>query len=518
MPATQALPSGTNDPRSMAAMPWIALAALIQALLYLALLPPWLGEDEPWQVESIHHVAAGHWPALGEGLGERPFSAEQARATSLSQLQTLRRFPTLSAEDAAAVQSALMDELRQIGLWERVRWLKRDRGAQSFDAIVPGMTATHHPPLYAASTGAVARATGLGALEDLEGELWLARAVSGGCWIGFVVAGALCARALGASASLAASVLLFAPVSWRESAIAGNDAPAALAGALALLFALRASDPARGGLTPRALLGGSALMALALAIKPSTLVAASGCGLALVIGARTDRRWRAATALILVALLASAIALWLAGHAPAIPKSVDALLARIGRGLSPTNLRRLAATSAGMHSWESQALPAAFYAAAAVLGVCLGLAALAAQRSRGRAAAARLALWLAVLVALGQLALVIARGESRGRYLLPALPAAAALASAGIESLSSRCRDWAGAGWCCAWPLLGAAYLGYGLSLDALWLPAGLPAWAAAPAYAAAWAALLMARRVELRKPAAHLGPGAPEQALERTP
>ncbi len=84
--------SNLDPPRSLRLAP-LLVAALLHAAAFLVLLPPWMGEDEPWQVEFASHVAAGHAPwggiATSGSSADRPH--DDRELMSLPQLQVRRR-------------------------------------------------------------------------------------------------------------------------------------------------------------------------------------------------------------------------------------------------------------------------------------------------------------------------------------------------------------------------------------------------------------------------------------------
>ena len=130
---------------------WLLLAAALYGLPYHVLLPPWMGEDEPWHLEYAHHVSTGNAP-----LGGGPFWLKaQIRERPLAHLQTMRRFPGVAAEEVDAILGAARLSSARA---ERCRaaLLNRLQGGRSLDA------------------GFLVRPAG-GSLRDLAGEAGLAR-------------------------------------------------------------------------------------------------------------------------------------------------------------------------------------------------------------------------------------------------------------------------------------------------------------------------------------------------------
>ena len=56
----------------------LLIAAVLHGLVYMLLLPPWMGEDEPWHVEYAHHLSTGHL-STGEDLSLRSSNRRDCR-------------------------------------------------------------------------------------------------------------------------------------------------------------------------------------------------------------------------------------------------------------------------------------------------------------------------------------------------------------------------------------------------------------------------------------------------------
>ena len=54
----------------MNAKRWLLVAASLLGAVHLLLLPPWMGEDEPWHFDYVKNVAEGHRPLAAWELGE----------------------------------------------------------------------------------------------------------------------------------------------------------------------------------------------------------------------------------------------------------------------------------------------------------------------------------------------------------------------------------------------------------------------------------------------------------------
>ena len=110
---------------------WIFLSAvLLHGLAYLVFLPPWMGEDEPWQYEYVHHIAEGNMPQFGRGID---LTAEDIERMPLSQLQVMRRFPGLPPEEIVELQARVMGSMERTGFWRRVDWAEPVSRPHQFD-------------------------------------------------------------------------------------------------------------------------------------------------------------------------------------------------------------------------------------------------------------------------------------------------------------------------------------------------------------------------------------------------
>ena len=129
---------------------WLLLAAaVLHGLAYFLLLPPWMGEDEPWHVEYAHHVATGHTP-----WGGLPLAAKDREEMPFAHMQVRLRFAGLAPEEIAATEAEILDSMRGHDFWARVDWASWGGGAENFDQVARDHTATTHSPLYYAVSAA----------------------------------------------------------------------------------------------------------------------------------------------------------------------------------------------------------------------------------------------------------------------------------------------------------------------------------------------------------------------------
>ncbi len=436
---------------------WLILAAVLHGALALLLVPPWMGEDEPWHLEAAWHVATGERP------GPRMAWRESIHGDGLpvSIHQVLARFPNLDGARAAALQGELLDSMAEEGFHRRVDWAPDTAGTLSFDVLRPGMSAAQQPPLHAWLLGkGLAPVADAGPREVLP---W-ARLPA---WFSYLVAVLVAVRlgqhlardprvAVGAGA-----VALLWPLHARQAAVVNNDVLAKLVVSLALLAALGAlGRGASSRVRSRAWIGLGLCLLVAPLAKTTALSAWVLAPVVLLFAvaerarsagrsgwASAASRLPAAAALVLVL---GAAFVWFLGDSPAIPGGWRQALARASAGLSAERWGELMRTSVGTLAWHSRELPRAFaWWGAAIAAFALAGALAAAARSRGskgtmsRAQLSRRgALAAALAIVTAQLLLVVLRGEAAGRYLLPAAPALCALVSAGLlAAVPERLRD-----------------------------------------------------------------------------
>ena len=411
---------------------FVILLAALNALVHSVLFPPWMGEDEPWHLEYAMHVADGALPSIGSGAR---ITREDLEHHPLTQIQVKRRFPDLTYERIEETQHAILASMAEQDFWRRVDWLDANSGAQNFDQVAPGFTATSQPPLYYLLTGLWLRASGASSVLT---KLYVARALS---FVLYLVTVALAWRLFmrvfdDPSTRLAAGLLVALwPGFAREAAMVNNDVLACALGAALLLWAATAigrphKDTRRSfGVAP----------GLAVAAVLTKMTTAGAAGLALTVSAGRFLRGRRATrvglALLGVAVLAvAALAYWNVQHNPALPRSLDALLERLQRGLSAQNRATLAEKIVGRFNWNTRGLPPVVETAIGVgaLGALLGAVTVSVRRPPNVRVACW---WLCVVAVLVQVGLIALRGVSEARYLMPVAPALAVVLAGGLVTV-----------------------------------------------------------------------------------
>jgi len=433
------LPDPRTDPGPGRALRLLLVAALLHGLTYLLLLPPWMGEDEPWQLEYAHHVAAGGLPGRGW-----EFTYADVQDRPLSQLFVLRRFDGADPERVARYQRAVIASLDEHRFPERVDFVQRHADPPSFDEVSVEFSAVHQPPLYFALLGWLLRP--FGELEPSL-ELRLARVPSLLCYLAVVALGLALARLAFDDPSarlLAGAIVAWLPLHARQAAVVNNDVLAKVVVAGVLLLAarlvtgrsrLRVVIPivvlcGLGLVVKTTTAGGLGVAALALLLRADLGSDARGGALARV-GALVRRAGPAL--LVLAALAAAAVAVWLRFHNPALPKNVDAFLLRVRNGISWRATLELWGTSAGASNWQTRLMPAAAYVGFGAFAAASLVGALAAAVRRIPWVSRRVLLLCLAAVAL-QYGLLVLRGVAVGRYWIPVLPAWGVAAAAGLTA------------------------------------------------------------------------------------
>lgn len=438
---------------------WLFLAAVaLNGLAYLLLLRPWMGEDEPWQLEYASLVADGYVPWGGKPIAAPgPGEPDPRESMSTSQLQTLRRFGGITPEVVRARQTEILESMRAHGFYERADWAGAESQRDTFDMVVPNSSATTQPPLYFLVAGAWMRLCGA---RGVEARLWAGRVLS---WIlSLLTAAAVLAFARTVfdderAALCTAALFAFLPMSARQAALLNNDVLAKLLAAVLLWLSARwlRGRGARWEL-------GLALVASALALQTKTTTAGAVGALVLAAVLRSGRIG-VRLGPLLGTLGVLAVAGWALLHFvfadnPAMPHSLLGFLERLDRSFSAESVSKFARTFAGSFGWESRFLPAALNVA---LGLALAATLARVALARGRIGHGKELAWLALAMTT-QVLLILLRGTAVGRYFMPMLPVLAALLAAGLV-LASAERDAAARRCLLAVLALDAYYLAGGL-------------------------------------------------------
>lgn len=413
----------------------ILAAALLHGLVYMLLLPAWMGEDEPWHVEYAHHLSTGHLPWGGvEMHGADREEDDDRRLMALSQLMVRRRIGGLDPADIRETQEAILGSMKREDFFRRVDFAPWPGGASNFDQVQEAFTATHQPPLYYMLAALVIRASGASTpLEELRSMRWIALL----CYLALIAITLALARLVTKDlwlVALAGFVCAWIPMHARQAAVVNNDVLAKVIGGALLLAGSYQLSRAKGKLSNTSILLLVALIVLAFATKTTTLACVLCAGLAFVAApARGDAGKTLAASIACGGVLAVGYGYLRSTHSPSIPTNWEDLSERLSLGLSSSNLSELWRTSLGAFNWYSRDLPAGVSTAAMLVIISLFVgAAWRIGRPRG---ISRALLLLCSGALIAQCAMIILRGVSAGRYLFPVLPAICVLLAAGALSI-----------------------------------------------------------------------------------
>jgi len=415
----------------------LGLVALLHGLVFLVLLPQWMGEDEPWHFENVVQVSQGH------GLqSDFEYTAKDWLVAPDSHLQAMRRFRGSDLEGIKAQEDRILQSMARKGFWRRVDWAGRSTNVQSFDGIRRNFSAAHQPPLYYWVAAPL-----LLIFPDAEPrfQLMLVRLLSLALFVGTILltfAAAHRAFPEGPGAMLATLFLALWPMSARSAAVVSNDVLARFLVALLFFMAvywLKAgvAKPTETKAASKASLlwipGMLLVCALALFTKTTAASTVAILGLAILLHPASRKHMRG-TVLALVALggvVVAGAAAWLGAHNPGVTLSVQENLRRLQDGFSAAELAKLRDSFVGRFNWESRGLdPDVAPYWGYVFLVLTGLSLLAFLRSNAWLDRRILILsWGALFT---QLLLMAFRGVSKGRYLMPVGPALAIVLVAGL--------------------------------------------------------------------------------------
>ncbi len=406
------------------------LSALLLGIVYFVVLPPWMGEDEPWHFEYVHAVSRGHLP-LGGG--------EEARAVDLPDyppgiLFGSHHLPSLSRAEALRTQTEIAASMRAERFDERVDSALRHGDPRTLDEMLgdePFYTSFNQPRGYYLLAGAIVRLSGA---SGPAAELQVARLLSLAGYLAVVALTLGLARLVTQdehAVLVAGLVAAWLPLHVGGAAVVNNDVLAKVAGAAVLYLSARHAS-GRGGLRDLVLAG------LCLAVGLFTKTTAAGglvaVALALFLRKGTSARVRSAGLAAILLLAAAAIAYWLHTHNAALPKSVERFQGMLDEGLRPKSLLKLWATTVGTTNWETRLLPNWAYDAVGGVGM-VALAGALWGLVRHEVWFARRLHFLCVSLVLVQVALLVLRSKAVGRYWLPVLPAVGVIFAIGILGL-----------------------------------------------------------------------------------
>ncbi len=408
---------------------WLAAAVVLHGLVYFFLVPPWMGEDEPWHLEYARNLAVAEGD---EGADELTVSQRRIHARTGA-----------DPDEVVRGQALITASMREHRFWQRVDFAGWEHGADSLDHFVRGHSEAGQPPLYYAACAVLLKLSGL---EDVGRQLGLLRGLSFLCYLAVVwLTYALARRAADEPwvAVAAALVVAWLPMHARQSAVVSNDVLVKVFAA-ATLWLVALGLTGRGG---KAVIAGAvACAALALATKPTGIGVAAplGVGLALSVAGGRGRRAGLFAGLLAVGLLAAgAVLYWMTVGSAALPDGD--LRAHLRWLFSGDFARKTVRTFFGSFNWYTRELPGPMYTAGAT-AVALGLAGslfAAFRRPVGLARGVIAVCWLAVLT---QLLAMVLRGFAAGRFFFPVLPALATLVAVGfVAPLPERWRARAAA-------------------------------------------------------------------------
>lgn len=407
-------------------------AVFLHALVYFVLSPPWMGEDEPWHFEYVEHVSRGHFPGEWRKIPPTETGADARTEHTTSHLQVLSRFHAIPVEEVDRTEREIMQSMREHHFWQRIDWMGSETDTQNFDQVAKNFSAAPQPPLYYLLAGSWLR---LFPLDSVEARLYAARAFSLLIHLATALAGLAFARALLRDETLAlcaAFMIAWFPMHARQASVLNNDLLANALTAIVFWLAARFLTRANGRFEPVWMLG---LCALCLFTKSSAFSGAIVASLAVLLrsegAARSGRKlWMIAG---IVALVAAAWFLWLR-KSPAVPKQLATLLSRAEDGATWEILTKTWRTWIGTFNWESRELPpvvywvTAFTAVVAIVGAIVYVV-------RADATVKRREVLFCLAALTCQYGLIILRGEGAGRYIMPALPAAAVIATIGLVAV-----------------------------------------------------------------------------------
>lgn len=404
----------------------LALAVLLHGLVYLVLLPPWMGEDEPWHVEFACAYAGR--PAETEAAVLEPGDLTR------SQLRMVERTGAPPA-DVARTQAEIVASMRRNAFWRRVDFAGWEQGATSLDDFVPGHSESGQPRLYYQLGALGMRLLGV---ESVDGRLLLLRGLALLCFLAVTATTWGLARVATRDAWIAAAAALIVawlPMHARQAAIASNDVLVKVfSGAALWLAALLVAGRGRRW----TLLAMLSLATLGFATKATAVGVAAPAVIAVAVVAA--RRWGTRGALVVASIAAGllvggALLFWRAAGSQALP-DLGKLDRHLDWVLSRDFYRETLRTFLGAFDWYTRDLPAPLLVAGAVFlaaglagSVAVGLQRPAPGVPRETRRPVVLLCWIAVG---GQYAAMALRGFAAGRFLFPVLPAIGTLVALGL--------------------------------------------------------------------------------------
>ncbi len=414
---------------------WLALAVVLHGLVYTFIVPPWMGEDEPWHMEYVRALTLSSGSQLVVPLEE---TGEEPEGIYLSQSQNEVQVTTgISPSQVLKSQAEITTSMQAHHFWERVDFAGWEHGSDTLDQAVFNHVETYQPSLY---YRLCATALQLLKIRDVELQLWFLRGLSLISYFGIVLITYKIGRLLHPEQGLAvaaALIVAWLPMHVRQAAVINNDVGARIFAAGALwytsLFVLE-----RGG--ARSVLAMFLFAGLALATKASAVGILAPIAFGVVhyyARGRGPARYALITLGATVGCLLFAVIYWLivspgewTGLESLVPIGMSDLPYHFSRVFSRYFFLEFLRTSVGTFNWYTRNLSMGLYLGVALV-LALGLLGSLVATVKSKSSLQRkvlLVCWLAVLC---QLFAMGARGFAAGRFFFSVLPAFGVLVAAG---------------------------------------------------------------------------------------
>ena len=413
------------------ALRWLFLATALHGLVYLLLLPPWMGEDEPWHVEYSLDLAL----ATEKSRSSLPTSEALAAATPSQRKIQERTGADLA--DVRDVQARIVQSMQHRDFWQRIDFAGWGPGANDLDRFSLGHSEAQQPPLY---YGLCAFLLELSGLDKIESQLSLLRVFSFLMYLAVLGFTYALARQVSRDIwlpALATLLVAWLPMHARQSAVVSNDVLVKVFTSATLW--LLAQNLIRPLPAPKAL-ALPVLIFLAMSTKLTAIgIAAPLC---LVLFYSSIRRRGplvgSVQGILVLVLLFGALLWWQSDQTGprdtldgmGLPTNSHELELHLKRVLSANYWSEFANTFTGSFNWYSRDLPPLMVnLLMAMIGIGLLSSLLLLRRSSDKRGRIVLAMcWLALVC---QLVAMTTRGFSAGRFLFPVLPALMTLVAAG---------------------------------------------------------------------------------------
>jgi len=424
----------------MNAQRWLLVSALLLGAVHQLVLPPWMGEDEPWHFDYVTNVSKGHRPLAAWELGEH-WKKEWLAEHPAGIWWATYLLDDLTIEEAYETQGAIVASMRAEHFSERVDHDPRAADPKTWDEF-QGSGGHYHsytqPGLYYVLSGALLSASGTA--DAVTGLYW----VRGLSLLGYLLVVWITislARLVTTDERLvllAGIVVAWWPMHARQAAVVTNDVLVKVFVGVVILCCARFAKH-RGGWRDLAL--AVVFLAAGLLTKTTAAGAVGALGASLLLARGLSRRTRWLAFVGVLGLVVAVGTLWLLTSNNAVPRTLERLIERVSRGASPTKLRQLLVTAVGTTNWESRWLHPGVYQAVG-FALLAGFVVALGRTVRSAAGVSPRMVVFCLLTALAQIALIVLHGEAHGRYLFPVLPALAVLIAVGFGSaLPARWRD-----------------------------------------------------------------------------